>query len=135
MGESATHVALVKALVQWVRANCALENANLFVDISDQGGRDTPPRVDGFVPDVYVDWIGLSRKLIGEAKAPRDLETRRSHDQLSAFLRYLAMYDDSTLLIATPWYRVPSAKSLIESLKSRCNAESVRTVFLEKLPD
>ena len=46
---------------------------------------ERPPKLAGFMPDVYATDVPTTKTLVGEAKTAADLETKHSRAQISAF--------------------------------------------------
>jgi hypothetical protein len=106
----------------------------IYVDSPELGNPIRPPLVDGYLPDLYCESDGGFNPIIGEAKTARDLETRHSASQITAYLLELREHANSTLIIAVPWHAVPTSKAIVRSLKKRVDGEHVSTIFLERLP-
>lgn len=135
MGDSQTHLDLVGRLRDWVETNtCHLPDVILLVDLPDSAAGEKPPEVFGFNPDLFCSTPGRQTTYIGEAKTCFDIETHRSRQQFTAYLKYLRASEDGTLIVAVPWRCVPQVKSLIRFLIRANDAQNVRTVFLEQLP-
>jgi hypothetical protein len=135
MPESASHKRLVNELKQWITNNYK-DNEDFFIwtDSPQNGISKAPIRIEGFVPDVYAKSLSLPRQIIGEAKTARDLDTKHTENQLTAFLRYCSRNEGSFFVLAVPWDHVRYARSLIKYWKTLHKAENVEALVLEKLP-
>ena len=90
MPESSTHVALVQSIVQFaIREFGALADIAVREDAVRPIRHEKPPRIDRYVPDVFVTDVPTTRTLIGEAKTLKDIETDHTRRQVSTFLTYL----------------------------------------------
>jgi hypothetical protein len=135
MSESLVHTELVRSLCVWVSdPDRARSVAIVYSDLPENSASNKPPSIGGYFPDVYCASIEGLPIYIGEAKTAGDLESKRSREQLRAYLQFLARYDASSLIVAVPWRAVPTARSLIRSIQRIENIFHVSTVFLEKLP-
>lgn len=134
MQESSAHAKLVDSIKRWISEQTLDQNMLcMYCDCSSSIGSDKPPRIEGFVPDIYVKALDRELVIVGEAKTAHDMETRHSTAQFEAFLRHCASATNSLLVIAVPWDMVNCARSLIRYLKKKTNTETVRVFFLEKL--
>ena len=98
MPESGTHLVLVERLVSWVRLHYARERDGiLFIDDPWRPSGEKPPRLSGYVPDVYWRTPDAQSALIGEAKPAYDVESRHSRAQYAVFLLHLKSLNDGTL--------------------------------------
>lgn len=135
MSESASHKTLVNELKQWIITNReGDEEFFIWTDSAQNGASQAPIRIESFVPDVYAKSLSQAKQIIGEAKTPRDLDTKHTEKQLTAFLRYCSRNEGAFLVLAVPWDHVRYARSLVKYWKSLHQAENVKAVILEKLP-
>ena len=134
MAESSSHMRLVNALAAWVSVTYfGGDSGHVLIDSPQSKPLAKPPRLNGFVPDVYAN-DGEGRQLIvGEAKTARGLESRHTRAQLSAFVRRCAQVDQSLLVLAVPWHVERFAKSLVRKIQSQVDGCRVSVVVLEKL--
>lgn len=132
MGLSNTHIELVRAIANWVIVNCSEnEHASILLDLPECASSNKPFTINGYTPDMYIKSL---RRILGEAKTRLDIETNHSRAQYSAYLNHLKQYENSIMVIAVPWFAVPQARSLINSIKATQDAMNVETIFIEKLP-
>lgn len=132
MGVSHTHIQLVNAMIDWVTNNRSInERALMLVDLPDSPAHSKPSAIQGYIPDLYI--AGTNR-IVGEAKTRYDIETKHSREQYIAYISHLKMYENSTFLVAVPWFCVPQIKSIITKTQKDLGAFNVNTIFLEKLP-
>lgn len=135
MPESLVHMRLVDSLSHWVsEALFRGDKGAIMVDSPGAGPHGRPPRVLGYVPDLYAEGARRFQVVVGEAKTPRDLDHPRTFEQLSAFLRYAAHYESSLIVVAVPWYVERFAKALLQRLVQQNALDRVSTHVLEKLP-
>lgn len=121
-GESALHTRLVEHLVATVEERYSLHTDLVVFADHHRFGRDRPPTIGVFTPDLFAVRVPSTFHVIGEAKTPGDLETDRSHRQLAAFLDHLALYPGSTLILAVPWITAPRARYILKRLRGEHHA-------------
>jgi len=129
MAESVTHLHLVESLVTHISAT--YRGFAVFHDLPSPVGAEKPPRIAGFVPDVYAVDAPTTLTVVGEAKTDGDLLTGHSRDQLAAFLHYLAMRHKGVLVLAVSWQASATAKNLLMSLQRELSCMHVRIVVLD----
>ena len=114
MAESLHHQGLVTRAVKAVRsALCGHDGLVCYADgslLSD----GYPPEIDGYRPDVFAKTNRIV--VVGEAKPPWDVESRRSEHQLGAFLNYVEEKPERHMVLAVDWSTSATAKSLLKSL-------------------
>jgi hypothetical protein len=131
MSETATHVRLVGLIVEWIKTQYAGTPALcLFCDCPPILETEKPRPIEGFFPDVSAATTPPALTLIGEAKTIQDLETPRSYQQLSAFLRFLSARPEPALIMATQWQAAAAAKNVVARAVTETNAQAVRLHFL-----
>ena len=134
MAESRTHRDLVAQLRYWIAMEfCDNDLGSVFVDDGDPETGPTPPRIDGYQPDVYCQVTGTDRVVVGEAKTETDLETERSMHQLLAFLKFCELRRNSCFVIAVPWYAERTATNTLGNLKSRHGLSNACVVVMPQL--
>ena len=109
-------MALLSQMLKYVRA-LEQQSHRLLVlhDLPGPIGCDKPPKIGNFRPDIYAANAPTTMVIIGEAKTASDLETTHSRKQFFSYLRYLALYPGSTLLVGVPWpMRIRAAHLLLE---------------------
>ena len=105
--ETTVHDRLVLLMEEWVCANLLRgEPGRLQCDLP---GRSTPPRIANNVPDLYAAACNDIPLIVGEAKTAIDIETKRSHEQIAAFLRHCDRVRPSIFVLALPWYKIAYA--------------------------
>ena len=136
MAESAKHIALLTKLLQYVRAS-ASETLHLSVlhDLPGLIGCDKPPKLGAYRPDLYATDAPTTRVIVGEAKTTLDLETSHSRQQLLSFLRHLALYPGSTLVVAVPWAARVRAKELLRKLREETNSQHTHLVVIDDIEE
>lgn len=115
---SQAHEELVRMILKWLDQRGLGTDAQLFCDQVGVLGSAKPKKIGGFVPDVLCDFPSKNHTIIGDAKTPKDLESRHSRDQLEAFADHLAVHAKSgELVIATRFEWAACARSILNSLK------------------
>ena len=114
MAESSHHQGLVLRAAKAVRvALCGRDRFTCFVDGSTASD-GFPPEIDGYRPDVYATTERIV--VVGEAKPPWDVESRRSEHQLSAFLHFVEQEPCRHMVLAVHWSSSATAKSVLRSI-------------------
>lgn len=116
-GESSRHTRLVERLIAVVTSRHPVPNGMLLLADHYTFGADRPPRIEGFMPDVFASDVPETFRILGEAKTPADLESERSLRQIAVFLDHLALRQSATFYLAVPWHLVPRARGIIRSLR------------------
>jgi len=135
MSESSVHTELVRSLCNWAviqTKSSAIEV--MYSDLPEISLGDKPPSINGYFPDMYCVSRDGEPIFVGEAKTVRDLESKRSRDQIAAYLRFLALHESSALVMAVPWRAVPTARSLVRAIQRISGLLAVSVHFLEMLP-
>src|SRR5690242_6697896 len=103
MGESTQHALLVSEIVTWIRCRHS-DNRGLsvLVDSNAVPPERRPGQVFGFIPDVLARTVPSSFVIVGEAKSFSDFFLPHTTKQLTAFLEYLRLQTDPTMIVATP---------------------------------
>jgi hypothetical protein len=131
MSETPTHIRLVGLIVDWINVHHArTPGLCIFCDCPPILETEKPAPIEGFFPDVSAATTPPAVTLIGEAKTIEELETPRSYQQLSAFLRFLSARPKPVLIMATPWQAVATAKNLMARAVQEAKATTVRLHFL-----
>ena len=114
MAESSHHQGLVLRAAKAVRtALCGQGRFKCFVDGSTASD-GFPPEIHGYRPDVYA--TSKCLVVVGEAKPPWDVESRRSEHQLGAFLHYVEQEPCRHMVLAVHWSSSATAKSVLRSI-------------------
>lgn len=134
MGESSTHMMLVKELVRWISEHClGGDSGGLLHD----GPECTPSRksrsIGGFTPDVLAQRPCGDGVVIGEAKTSGDIDNMHSNAQLTAYMKRCAEQGDGLLVVAVPWHQSRRMESIIRHIKRRNALDDVESVVLRKL--
>jgi hypothetical protein len=117
-GESAQHVELVERLVAIVESRHQTRNGIIIFADHHSFGVNQPPTIGGFKPDVFAQDLSATFRVIGEAKTADDLKDERSARQIRAFLDHLALYPNSSLYIAIPWFLKGRVNHMLRELRS-----------------
>lgn len=119
MPESATHAKLVAALVAFVEQELgAVTNVALREDAVRPLRGERPPKINGYVPDLYATDVPTTKTLIGEAKTKADLERNHTRDQISAFLAYLSQTPRGIFALSVPLLAGATARRLLAELSA-----------------
>jgi len=133
MSESATHAGLVRSIVQFAEGEFgSLENVDVRDDAIRPMRGEKPPRIVGYIPDVYAINVPTTRTLIGEAKTPTDLESHRSQLQIAAFLEFLARTPSGIFVLAVPLNTGATARRVVAQLNAPFARVSTRIVVLDQ---
>ncbi len=132
MPESATHAGLVQAVIAFVPQELgALAEIAVREDAVRPTRGERPPRIGGFVPDVYATDVPTTRTVIGEAKTRADLETEHSRRQIAAFVHHLALTPGGVFVLAVPLAAGATARRLLAELTAPLASEAPRCVVLD----
>ncbi len=132
MPESLLHLRLVHLVVEHIeRIYSPSYPMALLHDLPGHLGDDKPPRIGGFVPDVYALDVPTSLVIVGEAKTNNDLETDHTRRQLSAFLKHLSRQARGVLIVGVPWQTAATARNLLSRLVQELGAEAVEVAVID----
>jgi hypothetical protein len=130
LGESEAHLALVRLLLDYVTMRfIGHGGVAIFADLPTSTRETRPPRVGGFVPDVYVTDVPATWVLIGEAKTEHDLLLRHTTAQLRAFLDLLR-YHHGIFALAVPWSSQVTARQIVDAIVATDGITGVETLIL-----
>jgi hypothetical protein len=117
LSESRLHLDLVSCLETWV-LTCDFLGSDpmIFIDSPNSSIQKSPPTISSYRPDIFAQSRLFDREIIGEAKTPVDLDTKRSRAQLEAFIRKSSENTSRALILATRWDYVRYANSLLKQL-------------------
>jgi len=124
------HARLVQQLIAHVKRVHVPERGLLVLADHESFGRNSPPRINGFTPDLFASDLPATFEILGEAKTMGDLQTDRSHRQIAAFLDYLAVRASSRFYLCVPPLSKVRATSILRSLM-RPEHESVLVEVLD----
>ena len=133
MPESATHAGLVQAVILY--AECE------FGDLADIAIREDavrpvrgerPPKIEGYVPDVFVTDVPTTTTLIGEAKTQQDIETDHSRRQIFAFLSYLSKTPRGIFVLSVPMAAGGTARRLLAEINEPFAGAATRAIVLDQ---
>lgn len=129
MAESSHHQGLVLRAARAVRAAlCGQGRFTCLVDGSDASD-GYPPEIGGHRPDLFAAAEGLV--VVGEAKPPWDIESRRSEHQLGAFLHYVEQEPCRHMVLAVHWSSSATAKAVLRSIAHDWTAVRGRVHILD----
>ena len=133
MPESATHAALVQEVILYAER----EFGNLAdIAVREDAVRplrgERPPRIEGYVPDVFVTDVPTTTTLIGEAKTQQDIETDHSRQQISAFLSYLSKTPRGIFVLSVPIAASATARRLLAEINEPFADAATRTIVLDR---
>ena len=115
-GESASHVALVGKLIDHVRRRHLPPRGLLMLADHPACRGNLPPRIGGFLPDLFASDLPATFEVLGEAKTIPDLLTDRSKRQITAFLDHLAVRPSTTFYLYVPPFSRPRAIGFMKEL-------------------
>jgi hypothetical protein len=134
MGESNNHIHLVEELVYWIsRTYLSGDKGYLLIDHPESAACSKPPRINGYVPDVFTASAPHRQTIIGEAKTTHDVERPHSVEQIKAFLRYCLSHENAVFVFAVPWPMSRYAKTLLKRLQQQTDASMVKIIVIEGL--
>ena len=117
MPESATHADLVQTIVRYAeRRFDGLGNIAVLEDAVRPVRGERPPKIEGYVPDVFVTDVPTTITLIGEAKPQRDVETEHSRRQIAAFMNYLSKTPNGIFVLSVPLAAGPTARRVLSQV-------------------
>lgn len=132
MPESATHAGLVQALIAFAQQELgALANLSVRDDSVRPMRGERPPRIGGYVPDLYATNVPTTVTLIGEAKTRPDLETQHSAAQIAAFLEYLSHTPNGIFVLGVPVTAVATARRIVAQLQAPFLDAQTRAVVID----
>jgi hypothetical protein len=136
MPESSEHIELVQELVEETKKY--FKNKNIIISSDAPDSCQKPPKIGSYIPDLYAKDLSTGEILIGEAKRINDLNNsasnKRAFQQLSAFIKFLALNNNGVLLMAVPLFARDGFESLIVNLQKKHNAKNVRYFFTRDWP-
>ncbi|MER9946216.1 hypothetical protein NKJ70_30685 [Mesorhizobium sp. M0092] len=115
-GESSVHAMLVERLIAHVRTTHVPERGLLIFADHWSFGRNAPPRINGFMPDVFASDLPTTFEVVGEAKTMDDLRTERSRRQIVGFLDHLAVRPNTHFYLYVPPLAQRQARSILNAL-------------------
>jgi hypothetical protein len=123
-------------LVEYVRTSAEdVQQLALLHDLPGIIGCDKPPKLGSYRPDLYATDAPTTMVIVGEAKTSRDLETTHSKEQIRSFLRHLAMYPGSQLILAVPWSSRARAQHLLAVLSKESGLNNVKMVVIDDMQE
>ena len=133
MPESATHAGLVQAIVRYAKREFGgLADVAVREDAVRPLRGEKPPRIEGYVPDVFITDVPNTTTLIGEAKTRQDLETDHSRRQIVAFLSYLSKTPRGIFVLSVPMVAGATAQRLLSELNEPFACAPTKTVVLDQ---
>lgn len=132
MGETAIHAGLVEALVAYAETEFGgLANLSLRNDAVHPVRGERPPRINGYIPDLFATDVPTTSTLIGEAKTKADLETNHTRVQVHAFLDYLSQTPNGIFVLSVPLNAAATARRLLSQLKEPFPEGQTRAVVID----
>ncbi|XUY30433.1 hypothetical protein RMR21_025795 (plasmid) [Agrobacterium sp. rho-8.1] len=134
MGETAIHARLVDALLVYAEIELGQQtNLCLRNDAVRPVRGERPPRINGYVPDLYATDVPTTATLIGEAKTKTDLETDHTRVQIHAFLDYLSQTPNGIFVLSVPLSAAATARRLLLQLKVPFIDAQTRTIVIDRM--
>ena len=132
MPESAAHADLVQAIVRYAeRRFGGLANIAVLEDAVRPVRGERPPKIEGYVPDVFVTDVPTTTTLIGEAKSYQDVETDHSRQQIAAFLSYLSKTPNGIFVLSVPLAAGVTARRVLSQISRSFPAAGTETIVLD----
>ena len=132
MTESATHARLVQAIILYAERELGdLANIAVREDAVRPVRGEKPPRIEGYVPDVFVTDVPTTTTLIGEAKTLHDIETDHSRLQIFAFLSYLSNTPKGIFVLSVPLVSGATACRLLSEINRPFSSAATQIVVLD----
>ena len=133
MPESAAHAALVQAVILYAeREFGSLADIAVREDAVRPMRGERPPRIEGYVPDVFVTDVPTTTTLIGEAKTQQDIETDHSRRQIFAFLSHLSKTPRGIFVLSVPIAAGATARRFLGEINEPFVDAATRTVVLDR---
>ena len=132
MPESAVHADLVQAIVRYAEHRFGgLANIAVLEDAVRPVRGERPPKVEGYVPDVFITDVPTTTTLIGEAKPQQDVESDHSRRQITAFLSYLSKTPNGIFVLSVPLAAGATARRMLSQVNRLFPAVGTETVVLD----
>ena len=131
MPESAAHAALVQAIILYAGRE--------FGDLADIAVREDavrpvrgerPPRIESYVPDVFVTDVPTTTTLIGEAKTLQDIETDHSRRQDFRLSELFVEDAAGIFVLSVPIAASATARRLLAEINEPFADAATRTIVL-----
>ena len=133
MPESAAHASLVQAVILYAeREFGSLADIAIREDAVRPVRGERPPKIEGYVPDVFATDVPTTKTLIGEAKTQQDIETEHSRRQIVAFLNYLSETPRGIFVLSVPLVASATARRLVAELNEPFAGAATRTIVLDR---
>lgn len=133
MPESATHAGLVQAVILYAEREFGnLADIAVREDAVRPVRGERPPRIEGYVPDVFVTDVPTTKTLIGEAKTQQDIETDHSRRQIFAFLSYLSKTPRGIFVLSVPMVTAATARRLVAEINEPFTGAATQTIVLDQ---
>jgi hypothetical protein len=132
VAESLHHLELVKAILDYIaREHCQISYLALLHDLPGAIRGEKPPRIGGYLPDVYAVDAPCTITIIGEAKTVKDLETDHSRRQIRAFTEFLVHKERGILVVSVPWHAGPRARGIVGHVCRSLDTSAMNFVYLD----
>jgi len=132
MSESLEHIELVIKLEKWIKINF-LNVSTLWIDKPVEK-KPRQVSLSGFIPDYYGEINNPSRdKIVGEAKTPRDLQSKHSKQQIIEFMLYCNKYKGSKFILIVPYQYKAFAKNFIKYLMKENKIDSISAQVISNI--
>jgi hypothetical protein len=107
------------------------DERTIMADLGDCTSQRKPPRVGGFVPDVYARHLNELDLVIGEAKSLDDIENMHTIGQITAFLKACSLMERALFVMIVPWNRLGLAQATVKYCQGLANAAKVKSLVLD----
>lgn len=133
MSESREHQALVARLDRALAVALGRRRRPV-IRVDGRHSKGVAPKIiDGYRPDIYA--FDGTITVVGEAKPPNDLETRRSLQQILAFAAYIQKEPSRHLVLSVHWSSSVAARSLLRDAAQQINVTQARLHVLDGVND
>ena len=133
MPESAIHANLVHAIILYAEREFGdLAQVAVREDTVHPLRGERPPRIERYVPDVFVTDVPTTMTLIGEAKTQHDIENDHSRRQIFAFLNYLSKTPNGIFVLSVPLVVGPTASRFLSKINQPFSTATTRIVVLDR---
>lgn len=127
MRESRIHLKLVEFIKKWIEAEYSDKRVEIIGIDSLIGKNQEPPKINGYIPDIFATCIDTGLHIIGEAETEKGLDLSHTEKQLKAFIDY-CLHNNAHLILGVPWDIVPHAKKLMGFYIKECDADGVNLI-------
>ena len=115
MSQSKAHRNLIKGTVDALGSRYT--NISMLVDLQENPGDEVPPKIGGFIPDIYVTRKQGHSIIIAEAKTDGDIDNRHTRDQAISFIKHLNRRKAGIFILSVTGYKADRAKTVLHFIR------------------